>query len=300
MQHFLDISDFSAVQISGLLKRAHQLKAKPLAEDVLANRSVGMIFEKPSTRTRVSFEVGIRQLGGQPLMLSSSDLQIGRGETIHDTAKVLSRYLDMVMIRCLKHETLMELANYADMPVINGLTNRSHPCQIMADMLTIEQRFGSLDGRIISWFGDGNNVLNSWIDAAALFDFELRIAGPAAYHPDETRLAEARAKGARILVTDNAIAAAENADVLMTDVWISMGDDEGTRRQDLSPFQVNDSLMSKAKDKAIFMHCLPAWRDMEVSAEVIDGPQSAVFDQAENRLHAQKAVMGFLAEHMTR
>ena len=298
MQHFLDLSDFSSVQISGLLKRAHQLKANPLSENLLANRSVGMIFEKPSTRTRVSFEVGIRQLGGQPLMLSSSDLQIGRGETIHDTAKVLSRYLDMVMIRCLKHDSLMELATHADMPVINGLTNLSHPCQIMADMLTIEQRFGSMEGRVISWFGDGNNVLNSWIDAAALFDFELRIAGPAAYHPDVARLSAARAKGANIVVTDNAAHAAENADVLMTDVWISMGDDEGTRRQDLSPFQVNNSLMSKAKSSAVFMHCLPAWRDMEVSAEVIDGPQSAVFDQAENRLHAQKAVMAFLADQM--
>jgi ornithine carbamoyltransferase len=253
-----------------------------------------MIFEKPSTRTRVSFEVGITQLGGTALMLSSSDLQIGRGEEISDTAKVLSRYLDAIMVRALSHKTLTELAENATIPVINGLTDLSHPCQLMADMQTIRERLGPLENQIVTWFGDGNNVANSWIEAAALFGFELRLAGPEAYHSPAELIAWARKKGANILLMEDSEEAARNATVLVTDVWISMGDEEGTRVADLHPYQVNQNLMSRAAPDAIFMHCLPAIRGMEVTADVIDGPQSAVFDEAENRLHAQKAILACL------
>jgi len=294
MRHFLDLRDFDRDRLSAMLDTAARMKAGADKSTPLAGKSIGMIFEKPSTRTRVSFEVGIRQLGGTPIMLAAHDLQLGRGETISDTAKVLSRYLDAVMIRALRHEMVAEFAAEGSIPVINGLTNLSHPCQIMADLQTIQAHLGPLENQIVAWFGDGNNVANSWIEAAALFGFELRIAGPEAYRPPAHLVAWARAQGADISFLDSAEIAAKDATVLVTDVWISMGDDAGSRLQDLAPFQVTHELMNIAAPDAIFMHCLPALRGQEVTAEVIDGKQSVVFDEAENRLHAQKAILAHI------
>jgi ornithine carbamoyltransferase len=294
MRHFLDLRDFDRDRLNAMLETAAQMKAGEVSSMPLAGKSIGMIFEKPSTRTRVSFEVGIRQLGGTPVMLAAQDLQLGRGETVADTARVLSRYLDGVMIRALSHDTVAEFAAEGSIPVINGLTNLSHPCQIMADLQTIQAHLGALEHQIVAWFGDGNNVANSWIEAAALFGFELRIAGPEAYRPPAHMVAWARAEGANISFVDKAEIAAKDATVLVTDVWISMGDDEGNRLQDMAPFQVTETLMSLAAPDAIFMHCLPALRGQEVTAEVIDGVQSVVFDEAENRLHAQKAIMAHI------
>jgi ornithine carbamoyltransferase len=294
MRHFLDLRDFDRDRLNAMLETAAQMKAGEVSSMPLAGKSIGMIFEKPSTRTRVSFEVGIRQLGGTPVILAAQDLQLGRGETVADTARVLSRYLDGVMIRALSHDTVAEFAAEGSIPVINGLTNLSHPCQIMADLQTIQAHLGALEHQIVAWFGDGNNVANSWIEAAALFGFELRIAGPEAYRPPAHLVAWARAEGANISFVDKAEIAAKDATVLVTDVWISMGDDEGNRLQDMAPFQVTETLMSLAAPDAIFMHCLPALRGQEVTAEVIDGAQSVVFDEAENRLHAQKAIMAHI------
>lgn len=294
MRHFLDLRDFDRDRLNAMLETAAQMKAGEVSSMPLAGKSIGMIFEKPSTRTRVSFEVGIRQLGGTPVMMAAQDLQLGRGETVADTARVLSRYLDGVMIRALSHDTVAEFAAEGSIPVINGLTNLSHPCQIMADLQTIQAHLGALEYQIVAWFGDGNNVANSWIEAAALFGFELRIAGPEAYRPPAHLVAWARAEGANISFVDKAEIAAKDATVLVTDVWISMGDDEGNRLQDMAPFQVTETLMSLAAPDAIFMHCLPALRGQEVTAEVIDGAQSVVFDEAENRLHAQKAIMAHI------
>jgi len=294
MRHFLDLRDFDRDRLNAMLETAAQMKAGEVSSMPLAGKSIGMIFEKPSTRTRVSFEVGIRQLGGTPVMLAAQDLQLGRGETVADTARVSSRYLDGVMIRALSHDTVAEFAVEGSIPVINGLTNLSHPCQIMADLQTIQAHLGALEHQIVAWFGDGNNVANSWIEAAALFGFELRIAGPEAYRPPAHLVAWARAEGANISFVDKAEIAAKDATVLVTDVWISMGDDEGNRLQDMAPFQVTETLMSLAAPDAIFMHCLPALRGQEVTAEVIDGAQSVVFDEAENRLHAQKAIMAHI------
>ena len=294
MRHFLDLRDFDRDRLNAMLETAAQMKAGEVSSTPLAGKSIGMIFEKPSTRTRVSFEVGIRQLGGTPVMLAAQDLQLGRGETVADTARVLSRYLDGVMIRALSHDTVAEFAAEGSIPVINGLTNLSHPCQIMADLQTIQAHLGALEHQIVAWFGDGNNVANSWIEAAALFGFELRIAGPEAYRPPAHLVAWARAEGANISFVDKAEIAAKDATVLVTDVWISMGDDEGNRLQDMAPYQVTETLMSLAAPDAIFMHCLPALRGQEVTAEVIDGAQSVVFDEAENRLHAQKAIMAHI------
>ena len=294
MRHFLDLRDFDRDRLNAMLETAAQMKAGEVSSMPLAGKSIGMIFEKPSTRTRVSFEVGIRQLGGTPVMMAAQDLQLGRGETVADTARVLSRYLDGVMIRALSHDTVAEFAAEGSIPVINGLTNLSHPCQIMADLQTIQAHLGALEHQIVAWFGDGNNVANSWIEAAALFGFELRIAGPEAYRPPAHLVAWARAEGANISFVDKAEIAAKDATVLVTDVWISMGDDEGNRLQDMAPFQVTETLMSLAAPDAIFMHCLPALRGQEVTAEVIDGAQSVVFDEAENRLHAQKAIMAHI------
>ena len=291
MRHFLDLRDFDRDRLNAMLETAAQMKAGEVSSMPLAGKSIGMIFEKPSTRTRVSFEVGISQLGGTPVFLAASDLQLGRGETVGDTAKVLSRYLDGLMIRAMKHETLTELVKNATIPVINGLTDRSHPCQILADLQTVIEHHGSLNNEVIVWFGDGNNVANSWIEAAALFGFELRLVGPEAYHPSAELIAWALKKGANVVVTKDAQEAAYNASVLVTDVWVSMGDDKGTRVEDLKPFQVNQTLLDLAQPDALFLHCLPALRGQEVTAEVIDGPQSVVFDEAENRLHAQKAIM---------
>ena len=294
MRHFLDIKDFDRVCLSSLLDTARDMKSGHDVGRPLDGLHIGMIFEKPSTRTRVSFEVGISQLGGTPVFLAASDLQLGRGETVGDTAKVLSRYLDGLMIRAMKHETLIEVVKHATVPVINGLTDRSHPCQILADLQTVIEHHGSLKNEVIVWFGDGNNVANSWIEAAALFGFELRLVGPEAYHPSAELIAWALEKGANIVVTKDAQEAARNASVLVTDVWVSMGDDKGTRVEDLKPFQVNQTLLDLAQPDALFLHCLPALRGQEVTAEVIDGPQSVVFDEAENRLHAQKAIMAHI------
>ena len=294
MRHFLDIKDFDKDRLTAMLETARDMKSGAYTGTPLSGRHIGMIFEKPSTRTRVSFEVGISQLGGVPVVLAASDLQLGRGETVADTAKVLSRYLDGIMIRALRHETVTELAENATVPVINGLTNLSHPCQIMADLQTIIEQHGQLEDEIVVWFGDGNNVANSWIEAAALFGFELRLAGPEAYRPPAGLIAWAREKGSNIIITQDAEEAARGASVLVTDVWISMGDDEGTRLKDMQPFQVTESLLQLAQPDAMFLHCLPAVRGQEVTAGVIDGPQSAVFDEAENRLHAQKAVMAHI------
>ncbi|MGB1356735.1 MAG: ornithine carbamoyltransferase [Candidatus Puniceispirillaceae bacterium] len=297
MRHFLDIRDFSTETLQGMLDDAAAtkaaLKAGTGSARPLAGKTVAMIFEKPSTRTRVSFEVGITQLGGTPLMLSAQDLQIGRGESIEDTARVLSRYVDLITIRCFAHETLLTLAEHASVPVVNALTARSHPCQIMADLQTMIERHGALDGQIVTWIGDGNNVAASWIEAAARFGFQLRLACPDGYAPSAELLAWARAEGADLVLYDSAREAATGSQTLVTDVWISMGDDEGTRREDFKPFQVNSELLELAAGDAIVLHCLPAWRGMEITAEVIDGPQSAVFDEAENRLHAQKAILSW-------
>ena len=297
MRHFLDIRDFCTETLQAMLDDAAATKAalRAGAETAkpLAGKSVAMIFEKPSTRTRVSFEVGITQLGGTPLMLSAQDLQIGRGESIEDTARVLSRYVDAITIRCFAHETLLTLAAHASVPVVNALTERSHPCQIMADLQTMIERHGALDGQIVTWIGDGNNVAASWIEAAARFGFQLRLACPEGYAPSAELLAWARAEGADLVLYDSAIEAATGSQTLVTDVWISMGDEEGSRREDFRPFQVNRELLEMAAGDAIVLHCLPAWRGMEITAEVIDGPQSAVFDEAENRLHAQKAILSW-------
>jgi len=294
MRHFLNLRDFDADRLNAILDTAAAMKSGEDKRTPLAGKMIGMIFEKPSTRTRVSFEVGIRQLGGNPVVLAASDLQLGRGESVSDTAQVLSRYLDGVMIRALQHETVQTLAQTGSVPVINGLTNLSHPCQIMADLQTIRERLGAIENQIICWFGDGNNVANSWIEAAAIWGFEFRIAGPEAYRPPASLVTWAREQGANIRFFDDAEAAARDAHVLVTDVWISMGDDEGTRLQDMAPFQVTSELMDVAAPDAVYLHCLPANRGQEVTAEVIDGSQSAVFDEAENRLHAQKAVLAHL------
>ena len=297
MRHFLDIRDFDTATLQAMLDDAAAMKAalKGGGETAkpLSGKSVAMIFEKPSTRTRVSFEVGISQLGGTPLMLSAQDLQIGRGESIEDTARVLSRYVDAITIRCFSHDTLLTLAEHATVPVINALTARSHPCQIMADLQTMIERHGALEGQVVTWIGDGNNVAASWIEAAARFGFQLRIACPEGYAPPAELLAWARAEGADLVLYDSAMEAAVGSQTLVTDVWISMGDEEGTRREDFGSFQVNQELLEAAAGDAIVLHCLPAWRGMEITAEVIDGPQSAVFDEAENRLHAQKAVLAW-------
>ena len=300
MRHFLDLKDFSTDTLQSILDEGLRMKGTQKSGDrhelPLSGKTVAMIFEKPSTRTRVSFEVGITQLGGTPLVLSASDLQIGRGESIEDTARVLSRYVDAIVIRCYKHETLLTLAKHASVPVINALTNWSHPCQLMADLMTMIEYHGPLAGQTVAWLGDGNNVAVSWIEAAVRFGLHLRIAGPQRYAPSAGLLAWARANGGDIILTDDVNLAIEKVQTVVTDVWISMGADEGSRCKDFAPYQVNAKLMRSAASDAIFMHCLPARRGMEVTAEVIDGPQSAVFEEAENRLHAQKAIMAWCLE----
>jgi ornithine carbamoyltransferase len=253
---------------------------------------LAMIFERPSTRTRISFDVGMQELGGRTIMLTGAEMQLGRGETIADTARVLSRYVDAIMIRTLAHEMLTELAEYAGVSVINGLTKLSHPCQVMADVMTFEEKKGSIKGRTIAWTGDCNNVCASWVHAAARFDFTLRVATPDELAPRPALRKWAQSSGAKIVFTDNPEQAVTGADCVVTDTWVSMGDKEGTKRHNLlKPFQVNKALMMRAKSDAIFMHCLPAHRGEEVTDEVIDGPQSVVFDEAENRLHVQKAIL---------
>jgi ornithine carbamoyltransferase len=302
-KHFLDLTDFSSDQLRSILKGASTLKAarqsnraagkrnenRPLEGKVLA-----MIFDKPSTRTRVSFDVGMRELGGETLMLTGAEMQLGRGETIADTARVLSRFVDAIMIRTLDHGKVTELAENATVPVINGLTKNSHPCQVMADVMTYEEHNGPIKGRSVAWLGDSNNVLASWVHAAARFDFQLTIASPEELAPTAELIAWARNEGARVTVTRSPQDAAEGADCVVTDCWVSMGDEDAGRRHNLLlPYQVNSKLMKLASPKALFMHCLPAHRGEEVTDEVMDGPQSVVFDEAENRLHAQKGILAW-------
>ncbi|WP_282572026.1 ornithine carbamoyltransferase [Roseomonas acroporae] len=291
-RHFLDIADFDAPTLRRMLGLAAAAKRGERDDRPLAGRSVALIFEKPSTRTRVSFEVGIHQLGGHAVVLSGRDMQLGRGETVADTARVLSRYVDAIMLRTDSDAKLRELAEHATVPVINGLTDASHPCQIMADVLTFEEHRGPIAGQTVAWCGDGNNVARSLIQAAARLGFALRLATPEALRPPQALLDWARAEGAEVTLTDDPAAAVAGARCVVTDTWVSMSDDPNSQRHNLlMPYRVDSALMAKAAPDAIFMHCLPAHRGEEVTAEVIDGPRSVVFDEAENRLHAQKGVL---------
>ena len=299
--HFDDLRSFSAEDLRAIIERAKTTKAafkagtapKPLVGKVLA-----MVFDKPSTRTRVSFDVGMRDLGGTTVILSGDNSQIGRDETMADTARVLSRYVDAIMIRTKAHDLLMELMEYATVPVINGLTDDSHPCQIMADIMTFEEHCGPIKGCTLTWIGDGNNVLSSFLEAAVRFDFKLRIATPEGREADARFMAWALEHGADITVTNDAAEAAKGSDCIITDTWVSMGQEgDAAGHNVFQPFQVNDEVMAHAKPDAIFMHCLPAHRGEEVTASVIDGPQSVVFDEAENRLHAQKAILQWCFDH---
>ncbi|MEO0427481.1 MAG: ornithine carbamoyltransferase [Pseudomonadota bacterium] len=302
MKHFLDLDQVPAPELRAILDdalsrksaRAGRPKGATDDERPLEGRVIALVFEKPSTRTRVSFDVGIRQMGGTTLVLSGAELQLGHGETVGDTGRVLSRYVDAIMIRTFAHETLLELAEASTVPVINGLTNRTHPCQIMADVMTFEEHRGPIAGKRIAWFGDGNNVCASWIQGAAAFGYELVISGPETLDPDAEIVAAARAAGATVTLERDPAKAAAGADALVTDTWVSMHDDPTTRERrhnQLRGYQVNEALMAEASPDAILMHCLPAHRDEEVSSAVFDGPQSVVFDEAENRLHAQKSIL---------
>jgi ornithine carbamoyltransferase len=296
-RHFIDLADLDSGTIRLILDEAVRLKRlrrTPQMPKPLAGRVLAMIFDKPSTRTRVSFDVGMRELGGEPIMLTGQEMQLRRGESVGDTARVLSRFVDAIMIRILDHPFLVELAAEATVPVINGLTHYSHPCQIMADVMTFEEHKGPIAGRTVAWLGDGNNVLTSWVHAAARLGFELRVGAPPERAPSPELVYWARQNGASVVVTSDTEAAAANVDCIVTDTWVSMGDEENERRQNLfQPYQVNARLMAAAKPDAIFMHCLPAHRGEEVTDEVIDGPQSVVFDEAENRLHAQKGILAW-------
>jgi ornithine carbamoyltransferase len=294
-KHFLDLDQLDAKTLREILDLAKRMKASRANGVVeaprLPGKSLALVFEKPSTRTRVSFQVGMTQLGGNALVLSPQETQLGRGETIADTARVLSRYVDAIMLRTHAAAKLRELAEYATVPVINGLTDDSHPCQIMADIMTYEEHKGPIEKAVVTWCGDGNNVAVSWVHAAAQFGFELRLACPDTLCVKRDVIEAAKAKGAKIIETTDPVAAAKGSDCITTDTWVSMGDEEGNRHKLLQPYQVNDALMSAAKSDAIFLHCLPAHRGEEVTASVIDGPRSAVWDEAENRLHAQKGIL---------
>jgi len=296
LRHFLTLSDLSPAEAHDLLRRATELKRIVRNGECfvpLKNRTLGMIFEKSSTRTRVSFEVGMVQLGGHALFLSPQDTQLGRGESVEDSARVLSRMVDAVMIRTFEQRKLERFASCSRVPVINGLTDRCHPCQLLADMLTYQEHRGSIRGRTVAWIGDSNNVCRSYVNAARLFDFKLRIACPEEFQPDPDILAAA---ADRCVLLWNAAQAAEGADLVVTDVWASMGQEQEQQRraQAFAPFQVDEALMAHAARDALFMHCLPAHRGEEVTAAVIDGPRSVVWDEAENRLHTQKALLEFL------
>jgi ornithine carbamoyltransferase len=300
-RHFLDIDRIDSASFRRILDMGHIMKkaGKRVPAEFrppgIEEAVLMLIFEKPSTRTRVSFDVAMRQLGGQTLALNHTDLQIGRGEPIPDTAKVLSRYVDAIMIRASKHATLTELAEHATVPVINGLTDHSHPCQIVADIMTFEETRGPIKGRRIAWTGDGNNVAASWIQAAARLGFELVLACPPQLCPEKSVVDWARREGGTIKLTDDPTEAVTGADCVVTDTWVSMGQqpDEARRKQLLGPYAVDEKLMCKAAKDAIFMHCMPAYRGHEVAAAVIDGPQSVVWDEAENRLHGQKAILAW-------
>ncbi|MCF3628334.1 ornithine carbamoyltransferase [Thalassospiraceae bacterium LMO-SO8] len=297
LRHFLDLDRTDAGTLRRILDRAAAMKkngAAGSAPPSLAGKTLVMIFEKPSTRTRVSFEVAIQQLGGRAVVLSGNESQLGRGETVADTARVLSRYCDVIMIRTDDPQKLHDLAEYATVPVINGLTDASHPCQIMADIMTYEEHRGGIKGRTVAWAGDGNNVAASWIHGAARFGYQLRLACPEALSPNPDLVAWAAGEGADVQVTEDADAAVAGADLVVTDTWVSMGDaDAGSRHNLLTPYRVDDRLMKLAAPDALFMHCLPAHRGEEVTESVIDGPQSVIWDEAENRLHAQKGILAW-------
>ncbi|PSJ54837.1 ornithine carbamoyltransferase [Kumtagia ephedrae] len=297
IRHFTDLSAVPAAELRSMLTDAGARKAeikagrrsRPLEGKVLA-----MIFDKPSTRTRVSFDVGMRQLGGETIMLTGTEMQLGRSETIADTAKVLSRYVDAIMIRTTQHERLLELTENATVPVINGLTDDTHPCQLMADIMTFEEHRGPVAGKTFAWVGDGNNVLHSLLEASARFDFNLRIAVPEGSEPADRYVDWSKANGGDIRLTRSAEEAVEDVDCVVTDCWVSMGQEHRARGHNVFlPYQVNERLMQRARPDALFMHCLPAHRGEEVTDAVIDGPHSVVFDEAENRLHAQKAVLAW-------
>ncbi len=299
-KHFLSLADIPASELRAVLDEAHRMKAarkgspkgRPDADAPFAGETLALIFEKSSTRTRFSFDMAMRQLGGSSITATSHDMQLGRGESIEDTAKVLSRFVDGIMLRANSHETLVNLARNADIPVINGLTDYNHPCQIMADLQTLEERGGDLSGMTLTWVGDGNNVAVSFINASAKFGYRLRLSCPEGYTVPGQTVEAARGAGAKIEIITDPLKACENTDVVIADTFVSMGDTDTEKRlSDLMSHQVNDALMNAAAKDAVFLHCLPAHRGEEVSASVIDGPQSAVFDEAENRLHAQKAVI---------
>ncbi|MFN3746236.1 MAG: ornithine carbamoyltransferase [Hyphomicrobiaceae bacterium] len=301
-RHFLDLDQIDARVLRRIVDMAHEMKRagkrvpEALRPEGIEDMVLVMIFEKPSTRTRVSFDVAMRQLGGQTIGLNHTDTQLGRGEPISDTAKVLSRYADALMIRANAHRTLVDLAEHATIPVINGLTDLSHPCQIIADILTFEETKGAIAGRTVAWVGDGNNVAASWMHAAVKFGFRLRVATPAQLKPDPAVTAWVKAEGGdeAVVLTDDPAEAVKGAECVVTDTWVSMGQDDAPRRKQLlAPYAVDQALMGQAAKEAIFMHCLPAYRGHEVSADVIDGVRSVVFDEAENRLHAQKAILAW-------
>ena len=302
MNHFLDIHTTSPEDLRKMIDQARSMKearaglpkGTPDADQPLKNHMVALIFEKPSTRTRVSFDVGVRQLGGETMVLSGKEMQLGHGETIADTARVLSRYVDLIMIRTFEEMTLLEMAEHATVPVINGLTNRTHPCQIMADILTYEEHRGPIRGKKVVWAGDGNNVCASFLHAAGQFGFDVTFTGPETLDPEPVFVDLARSKGVKVTIQRDPFTAVEGADLVVTDTWVSMHDPESAkerRHNQLRPYQVNEQLMSRAKPDALFMHCLPAHRNDEATSAVMDGPHSVIFDEAENRLHAQKAVM---------
>lgn len=299
-RHFLDICDLDAKALRRIIDAAHAMKKAgkrvpaALRPKNIADAVLVLIFEKPSTRTRVSFDIAMRQLGGAALSLNHTDLQLGRGESVADTARVLSRYADGIMIRANSHETLVELARNATIPVINGLTDKSHPCQVMADIQTFEEHLGPIKGRTVAWVGDGNNVAVSWMHAAVRFGFTLRLACPKSLYPDDEATTWAMREKGAISIGDDPEKAVRGADCVVTDTWVSMGQSDAARRKKLlAPYAVDAALMRKATKGAIFMHCLPAYRGHEVSQDVLEGPQSVVFDEAENRLHVQKAIIAW-------
>ena len=302
MPNFLDIKTIESSELKKIIQTALEIKKSRSgftkgaldSDKALEGEIVALIFEKPSTRTRISFDVGVRQMGGQTIVLSGKDMQLGHGETIADTARVLSRYVDSIMLRTYEEATLHEMAQFATVPVINGLTNFSHPCQIMADILTYEEHRGSIEGKKIVWSGDGNNVFNSYAHAAEKFNFNLTFTGPETLEPDRKLIEQARQNGTKISIEIDPAAAMRDADLVVTDTWISMHDLQSARERrhnQLRPYQVNKELIAHARPDALFMHCLPAHRDEEATSEIMDGKNSVIFDEAENRLHIQKAIM---------
>ncbi len=302
MKHFLNINEMSTEDLTGILKHAQKMKTDRLdlpkgtydEGQPLSQHIVALVFEKPSTRTRTSFDVGVRQLGGQPMLLSGTEMHLGKGESISDTARVLSRYVDLIMLRTFESQTLYEMAKHSTVPVINGLTNESHPCQIMADIMTFEEKRGSIKGKKVVWFGDSNNVFNSFLQAAEKFNFSLIFSGPKELDPPKNLIKNAKNLKIDFKIDRDPISAIKDADLVATDTWVSMHDnpeEKQNRHNQLKAFQVNEELMSKANHEALFMHCLPAHRNEEATSGVLDGKNSVIFDEAENRLHVQKAIM---------